>query len=132
MLTGGRVLHHLRRLAGDPKNLVVLPGYQAAGTRGRVLAEGGRWVRIHGADVEVRCKVVQLDGFSAHADRGELVDWATGGNRPRNVFVVHAEPPGASSLADALRNRDVRVHVPALGDAFEFVEGSSTWRSIAR
>lgn len=132
MLTGGRVLHHLRRLAGDPKNLVVLPGYQAAGTRGRVLAEGGRWVRIHGADVEVRCKVVQLDGFSAHADRGELLDWATGGNRPRNVFVVHAEPPAAQALAHDLRGRNLRVHTPALGDSYEFVEASRSWRSNAR
>jgi metallo-beta-lactamase family protein len=132
MLTGGRVLHHLRRLAGDAKNLLVLPGYQAAGTRGRVLAEGGRWVRIHGADVEVRCKVVQLDGLSAHADHSELLDWATGGHRPRNAFVVHAEPPAATALAGDLRRRSVRVHIPALGDAFEFVEGSRSWRSVAR
>ena len=71
MATGGRVIHHLKARLGDDRTTVLLPGFQAAGTRGRALAEGAREVRIHGRSVPVRATVVTLDGFSAHADRDE-------------------------------------------------------------
>lgn len=69
MATGGRVLHHLRARLPDERTTVLLPGFQAAGTRGRALQEGARTLRIHGEDVPVRARVVTLDGLSAHADR---------------------------------------------------------------
>lgn len=102
MLTGGRVLHHLKSLAPSPGNTIVLPGYQAAGTRGAALAAGAEEVKIHGGYVPVRAEVVQFDMFSAHADRGDLLSWLGACERPpRSVFVVHGDP----DASDALRLR---------------------------
>jgi len=106
MATGGRVLHHLRRLLPDERTTVVLPGFQAAGTRGRALADGAREVRLFGEAVAVRARVVPLDGFSAHADRDGILGWLDGFERPpRAAWVVHGEPQPADALAAALRHR---------------------------
>jgi metallo-beta-lactamase family protein len=104
MATGGRVLHHLAHRLPDPATVVLLTGFQAAGTRGRSLADGARSLRIHGADVPVRATVEMLDGLSAHADRDELLRWARGFRRaPRQTWVVHGESQPADRLAAALR-----------------------------
>jgi len=113
MATGGRVLHHLKARLPDHRTTVLLPGFQAAGTRGRALQDGARELRIHGQDVAVRAKVVTLDGLSAHADREEILRWASGFMRPpRRAYVVHGEPQAASALAQTLSFRlhwNVRV-----------------------
>jgi metallo-beta-lactamase family protein len=104
MATGGRVLHHLAHRLPDPRTTVVLTGFQAAGTRGRSLADGAPTLRIHGADVPVCARVVQVDGLSAHADREELRRWLAGFRRPpRRTWVVHGEPQAADRLAATLR-----------------------------
>ena len=103
MATGGRVLHHLAHRLPDERTTVLLPGFQAAGTRGRALQEGARELRIYGQSVPVRAHVVTLDGFSAHADRTEILRWASGFERPPGcVYVVHGEPQAASALAESL------------------------------
>lgn len=106
MATGGRVLHHLKLRLPDERTTILLPGFQAAGTRGRALQEGAEEVRIHGQRVPVRAKVVTLDGFSAHADRDEILRWASGFHHPpRDVFVVHGELQASDALAETLRAR---------------------------
>jgi metallo-beta-lactamase family protein len=105
MATGGRILHHLKQRVGDERNTVLLSGFQSAGTRGRSLQEGARFVRIHGETVAVRAQIVTLDGLSAHADRDDLLRWLRGFTRPpRDVFVVHGEPHAADQLAAAIRS----------------------------
>lgn len=102
MVTGGRVLHHLIAFASDPRNMVVLSGFQAGGTRGAALARGDSTVRIHGQDVPIRAEVVQLGAASAHADADELIAWLrTASRAPRGVFITHGEP----DASDALRLR---------------------------
>jgi metallo-beta-lactamase family protein len=102
MATGGRVLHHLAHYAGDHRNMILLTGYQAPGTRGATLASGARSVRIHGRDVAVNAEVVQLQSASAHADANQLLAWLrTLPHAPDQVYVVHGEL-GAS---DTLRGR---------------------------
>ena len=102
MATGGRVLHHLKAFAGEPRNLILFAGFQAPGTRGAALVAGARIVRIHGQEYEVRAEVGQLEASSAHADADELLAWMRQFRAPpRRVFVTHGEP-GAS---DALRYR---------------------------
>lgn len=104
MATGGRVLHHMKERLPDPKNTVLLPGYQAAGTRGRALEDGAGSLRMFGEDVTVRAQVVSLDGFSAHADKNELMRWLRGfESPPRQSWVVHGEPQASSALADTMR-----------------------------
>jgi len=102
MLTGGRVLHHLIAFAPDPRNAILLSGYQAGGTRGATLASGAKSVRIYGQDVPVNAEVITLRTASAHADADEILAWLDSAPRqPRAVFLVHGEP-GAS---DELRKR---------------------------
>jgi metallo-beta-lactamase family protein len=103
MATGGRILHHLKLRLPDRRTTVLLPGFQAAGTRGRALQEGAAQIRIHGEDVPVKARVETIDGFSAHADRGEILAWLRGFRRaPRRTFVVHGEPAAATALAASI------------------------------
>jgi metallo-beta-lactamase family protein len=121
MLTGGRVLQHLKRRLHDERTTVLLPGFQAEGTRGRALQEGARELRIHGQLVPVRARVLTLDGLSAHADREEIFRWLAGFRRsPRRVYVVHGEPAASESLAAAARSRlGWTVEVPREGQIVE-------------
>ncbi len=118
MLAGGRVLHHLKRLAPKRDNLVVLAGYQAAGTRGRRLLDGDPTVRIHGGDVPIHCEVMSLHGLSGHADRGELMQWLQSGElAPKRTFLTHGDVESAMSFAHTLRRTwNWKVSVPSLHD----------------
>jgi metallo-beta-lactamase family protein len=124
MLTGGRILHHLKDLLPDPATTLLFIGYQGEGTLGRHLAEGGKEARIDGQTWPVRCRVKTISGLSAHADQAELDAWighfgraGQADGRPRTVFVTHGEPDAASAFATRIR-RDLRVEaaVPALGE----------------
>lgn len=106
MATGGRILHHLKKRLPDPRTTVLLPGFQAADTRGRKLQEGAREVRIHGMNVPVRATIETLDGLSAHADRNGILRWLAGfGRAPERVWIVHGEPPASRALAAAITER---------------------------
>ncbi len=99
MATGGRVLHHLKAFGPDPKNTILLSGFQAAGTRGRSLQQGAKELKIHGMWVPINAEVAQLDMLSAHADSNELMRWLAGFEQaPRQVFIVHGEPEASEAL----------------------------------
>lgn len=105
MATGGRVLHHLRRFLPDPRNTVLLVGYQSAGTRGRLLSDGCDELKIHGQYVPVRARVEHIAGLSAHADYRELIDLLRQSElSPKRVFVTHGEPAAADALRRKLRD----------------------------
>lgn len=120
MATGGRVLHHLAHYLGDHRNMVVLTGFQAPGTRGATLAAGVGSVRIHGHDIKVHAEVAQLQAASAHADARQLLAWLrTMPQPPAQVYVVHGE----RNASDALRHRIERE----LGWRALVPEHGSTW-----
>jgi metallo-beta-lactamase family protein len=122
MMTGGRILHHLKQRLPNHKNTIILGGFQAVGTRGRQLADGAKWIRMHGRDVPVRAAVESVPGLSGHADRSGLLRWTKELPRPRGVFLVHGEPESADALAATLLNeRGWPVHSPSLGDSRELV-----------
>lgn len=99
MATGGRVVHHLKTLLPDPRNTVLLAGFQAPGTRGEALESGADEIKIHGRFIPVRAEVVTLDSMSAHADYGELIEWLSGVKpAPKRVFLTHGEPKAADAL----------------------------------
>lgn len=103
MATGGRILHHLKEFAPDPKTTIVLTGFQAAGTRGQALQDGVKEIKIHGQFVPVRATVKTIENLSAHADYDEIVRWLTPSNlHPKKVFVVHGEKQAAESLKSIL------------------------------
>jgi metallo-beta-lactamase family protein len=99
MATGGRVLHHLARALPDARNTVLFAGFQAAGTRGRLLIEGAPSTRIHGHDVPVAADVKIVDFMSAHADANEILQWLRGFTRPPVLTcLVHGEPAPMDEL----------------------------------
>jgi metallo-beta-lactamase family protein len=114
MLTGGRILHHIAAYGSDPRNAIVLTGYQAVGTRGSALLGGASSLRIFGKDVAIRAEVVSLDSLSAHADADELMAWmAEVPESPRAVYVTHGEAAAADTLrARIKRELHWNVHVP--------------------
>lgn len=121
MATGGRVVHHLKLLAPDSRNLILFSGYQAAGTRGAAMLAGAAQIRIHGQDVPVRAEVAALSSLSAHADSAEILAWL-GGFRapPRTTFVTHGEPVAADVLRQAIeRGLGWTVRIPEQAQAFE-------------
>jgi metallo-beta-lactamase family protein len=121
MLTGGRVLHHLRNLIEDPAATLLFVGYQGEGTLGAHLQAGATEVKIDGQTKQVRCRVRSISGFSAHADEGELESWianfAKGKKRgdagfPRTVFIVHGDPDAEAALEPRVRALGFDTHVP--------------------
>ena len=114
MATGGRVLHHLKAMAPQARHHIVFPGFQVAGTRGAKLVEGEREVKIFGEYVAVKAEVSHLEGFSGHADAGELMQWLRGFEAaPAETFVVHSEPHAADTLRTRVQDElGWRVRVP--------------------
>lgn len=121
MLTGGRVLHHLRRFLPDRRNTLLLVGYQPKGTRGRALLDGKDEIKVLGKFVRVRAHIKMLPGLSAHADSGELADWLAASEiAPRRVFVTHGEPSASNALQKLLKERfGWNVSVPEDGATVE-------------
>lgn len=104
MLTGGRILHHLKAYGGDPHCTLVMVGYQAEGTRGRAILDGARHLKVHGQDISIRCNIEFIESLSAHGDRDDILRWLKGFQRPpRAVFLVHGEPTASEALAEYIR-----------------------------
>jgi metallo-beta-lactamase family protein len=122
MLTGGRVMHHLKDFLPDPGCTLLFIGYQGEGTLGRHIQNGATSARIDGEEVPVRCRVRVISGFSAHADQHELEAWlghfgragAAADGAPKRVFVVHGDPDAAEAFAGRIRTElGMEPHVPA-------------------
>ena len=121
MLTGGRVVNHLRDLIGDPRATILFVGYQGKGTLGAHLQAGASQVRLGGEMRDVRCQVRSISGFSAHADESELLAWL-GNFRagkepgdpgfPRRIFLVHGDPEAQEALAPKVEALGFDAHVP--------------------
>ena len=106
MATGGRVLHHMAAALPDTRNTVLFVGYQAAGTRGRLLVDGVREVKIHGQFIPVNARIARNDSMSAHADRREIVRWLeTLPSAPRRLCLVHGEPGPMDALKARVAER---------------------------
>mgnify|MGYP000237188490 CR=1 FL=1 len=119
MCTGGRIKHHLANNIGRRESTILFVGYQAEGTLGREILEGAREVRILGKSFRRRARVLKISGFSAHADREELLRWVSGlRSEPRRLYLNHGEPESAQALAALLGERKGwRPLLAAYGDA---------------
>ena len=114
MATGGRVLHHLKNRLPDPRNAVLFVGFQTAGTRGQLLKDGAREIKIHGEIIPVRAKILSMESFSRHADSNEILTWLGAFKHPpRTTFVVHGEPGSSAALAEKIRKTlGWKTHIP--------------------
>jgi len=119
MLTGGRVVAHLRDLIGDPDATLLFVGYQGVGTLGANLQAGATTARVEGEIVQVRCKVRSITGFSAHADEGQLLAWLRNfsGHPPRTVFLVHGDPEAQLAIQPKIEALGYRTHIPRWHEA---------------
>lgn len=113
MMTGGRILHHLKHNLWRKEASLVVVGYQARGTLGRAIVEGAQRVRIFGEEIAVRASVHTIGGFSAHADHDDLLGFLTP-SRPERLLLVHGEPDVMDGFATELRQRGQRVDTPEL------------------
>jgi metallo-beta-lactamase family protein len=121
MATGGRILHHLAQKLPDPRNTVLFIGFQANGTRGQILKDGAREIKIHGEQVPVRAQIKSMESFSAHADSSEILRWLkTFHAPPKLTFVVHGEPGASEALASKIHEAlGWKTHVPDLLESVE-------------
>lgn len=121
MASGGRVLHHLAQRLPDPRNAVLLAGFQAEGTRGRALQEGAKLLHLYGQEVPVRAEILQMGQLSAHAGKSELLRWLTAlPAPPKSVYLTHGEPAAAQSLRAAIQEKfHWNVSVPRYVDVVE-------------
>ncbi len=104
MVTGGRVLHHLANRLPDPKNAVLLAGFQAEGSRGRALQEGAKIMHLFGEAVPVNAEIITMGQFSAHAGKSELLRWCSGlTTGPKKAWLTHGEPAAAQALQAAIK-----------------------------
>lgn len=116
MATGGRVLHHLALYAGDHRNMILLTGHQAGGTRGARIAAGEKTIKLLGRELAIRAEVVQLASASAHADAQQIEQWLAGMQpRPGQVFLVHGEPQATQALQARLTGH-CKVRIPEYGE----------------
>ena len=106
MCTGGRIKHHLANHISQPENTILFVGYQAVGTLGRYILDGAQAVRIYGQQHAVRAKIEQIQGFSAHADRNEIIKWLSKLTvQPKLVFITHGEKEAAEAFQKFLKEK---------------------------
>jgi metallo-beta-lactamase family protein len=121
MCDAGRVRKHLKRLLWRRQATVLLSGYQAAGTLGRILQEGAKRVSIQGEDIQVHARVRSLDVYSGHADAPRLVAWAKQRGPKTGVFLAHGEPASLEGLKSRLAAAGLpadRIRIPAMDEGF--------------
>jgi metallo-beta-lactamase family protein len=114
MASAGRILHHLKRRISDHRNTVLFIGFQAEGTKGRLLMEGAKQIKIHGKQYAVEAKIESMDALSCHADYEEILQWLQNFQHPpEQIFLVHGESSSSASLAEKIRESyGWNVHVP--------------------
>lgn len=106
MATGGRILHHLKVFAPEPRNTILFTGYQAGGTRGARMINGETEIKIHGQNIPVRARIEMISNTSAHADYQEIIQWLEHFERPpKKVFITHGEAAAAASLKEKIEKR---------------------------
>lgn len=120
MCEGGRIRHHLKHNLWRPECSIIFSGFQAKGTLGRRIVDGARAVNIFGEEIAVKAATYTLGGFSAHADRKELLDWLSAFKNSPQVFVVHGEEETSLTFAELVRERfGLVAHVPGKGETYE-------------
>ena len=120
MCTGGRIRHHLKHNLPRGNTDVIIVGFQARGTPGRALVDGGRTFRIHGKEIRVKARIHTLGGFSAHAGQSQLLEWVQGfKNGDRRIFLVHGEDKAKVALQAELIRKGHDAIIPRLGTTIE-------------
>jgi metallo-beta-lactamase family protein len=117
MCTGGRIMHHLKHRLWNPRNAVVFVGYQVEETLGRKIVDGAEYIPVYGENIKVRSKVYTINGFSAHGDQNDLIEWMEHFQKLEKIFLVHGEIDKMEIFRDAIKKRlDMRAHIVKKGE----------------
>ena len=119
MADAGRILHHLKHNLWRPESTILFVGYQAEGSLGRRLVDGIKRVRVLGEEIAVKAQIKMLDGFSAHADANQIMDWLSHiqSPKPAKIFIVHGEAPAQEALKGRIQKElGIEVYIPFRGD----------------
>jgi len=113
MCNGGRILHHLKNRIWDKKNTIMFVGYQAVGTLGREIVDGKKWIDIYGEEILVQSEIVTINGFSAHADQSELIEWIKPMKKHlKAIFLVHGEEDKQIIFKQKIKEEfDIKTHI---------------------
>lgn len=130
MCNGGRIVHHLKHGVWNPDNRIIFVGYQARGTLGRRIIDGEKILRIAGEEVTVNAQLHTINGFSAHADREDLLAWAGNFETLPVFFVTHGEPKSSQALAASLQENNLKAVVPVIGEEFELTPQKDITTSV--
>ena len=124
MITGGRILHHVKHYGPDEKSTILLTGYQAPGTRGARLLEQEKHLKIHGEMVTIRAQIITLTSTSAHADYQEILDWIAGfQSLPKTIIITHGELDAARALKTHIFKRlHLEAIIPSLNESIALVK----------
>lgn len=124
MADAGRIKHHLKYNLWRPESTVLFVGYQAQGTLGRRILDGEKKVTIHGEEVVVRADIVNIDGFSAHADQKGLMDWLRSFKEiPRQIYLIHGEESALENMQRIIASEfDVHAKIPAIGSQYDITK----------
>jgi len=121
MLTGGRIMHHLKARLPDKKNAILFVGFQALNTKGRLLQEGIKTLRIHHEEIPVEAEILTIPGLSAHADYQDTIEWLSHlKKKPKMIFINHGEKAAAISLSEKIKERfSYPVYIPKYMEEIE-------------
>ena len=112
MCTGGRILHHLKARIWNPKNTIIFVGFQVKGTFGREIVDGAQFVRIYGEDIKVRSTIRTINGFSAHADRADMLIWMKQMEGLKNIYLIHGEPEKMEDFKSYIKEKlGIKTHI---------------------
>ncbi len=115
MCTGGRILHHFKHRLWDEKNTLIFVGYQARGTLGRRIIDGAEWIKIYHEQIRVMAKIYMINGFSAHADQSEMIEWMKKFDQLAEIFLIHGEEEKQIIFKNAIKDSlNRRAHIVAL------------------
>jgi metallo-beta-lactamase family protein len=121
MCNGGRIVHHLKHGLYEKSNHVIFVGYQALGTLGRRIVDGQKYLRVAGEEVKVQAHIHTINGFSAHGDQDDLVDWALNFKTNPTFVITHGEPKSSLALCDKLKSSGKNTFIPKRGDTLELI-----------
>lgn len=113
MCTGGRIIHHFKNRIWNVKNSVIFVGFQAYGTLGRKIVEGAKWIKLYHEKIQVGAKIHTINGFSAHADQSELLEWIEGFEQLEEIYLIHGEKDKQQIFKKAIKEKmpDKKVHI---------------------
>ena len=134
MCDAGRIKHHLKHNLWRPESSVVFVGYQAQGSLGRRILDGNKKVKIFGESIDVNANIESIDGFSAHADQNELLNWVSNfKKKPKKIFIVHGDPDAQIEFSKLLESRlNIDTVIPDRGDSYDLTADQSVYYGVTQ